>query len=91
MSNEKILESDITHSVANARNLCVFSKHSDEIVISSAAEHSAVVFGRLIKDLEYRSRIIVKTADYTKVEYAILEKVGLLKHIKEREKLVCAY
>ena len=88
--DEEVFKRNVTHTVAYARDLCVLGEKPHKVIVATAAEHSAVVFGRFVKDLENSTRVIVKTADYTEVKHAVFEKPCFLKRVKERDKLLRA-
>ena len=78
MRDEEVLQGNVAHTVANARNLGVLYEQTHQVVIAAAAEHSAVVFGGKVEHLEYGARVVVQTADDAKVKYTVFVKARLL-------------
>ena len=81
-------EGFVTQSEADAADLCVLNEKTDKVVVSAAAKHGAVVFGRLVKHLKYRSRVIIKAANDAKIKDAIFVDVHFTQSLKEGQELL---
>ena len=85
---QEMLKRYIAAAKADARYMRIFCKKSDKIVVSAAAEHSAAVVGMLVEYLEYRTRVIVKTSDYSEVEAAVFVKSESAERFEKHLKLL---
>ena len=87
MCNKEVFKSNVAHSVADTRDLCVLDEKTDKIVVSSTAEHCSVVFGSVVKYLENSTCVIVKSADYSEIEYAVFVKSCLFESFEKADEL----
>ena len=88
MAFKEVLKCNVAASESNTGKACVLCKKTYEVIVSSAAEHSADVFGMLVKHLEYRAGIVVKSSDYSKIKDAVFFKIECAKRLKEHDKLL---